>query len=226
MTLVFQWSQITVITMITEIHKISDTGAGHLGVELFGEFATHVAEQPWSSWGTGSSACDIRARQTGGQEWDSKAQTPAYFHWIKHPVSVHFHLSPHFRHQPPHLPSPSPWSLSYACSCYPSCRSFHLMHSVINQCRSQLQLGWSGQTSLSLCQQGMLEITRHTTLIDAATVYTPHFRRSKMAGINSLLLDGVGEGKQRQENTFSWFSHLNLWYLILQSVTWQECVCV
>lgn len=39
----------------------------------------------------------------------------------------------------------------------------------------------------------MLEITGHTTLIDAATVYTPHFRQSKMAGINSLLLDSGEE---------------------------------
>lgn len=80
------------------------------------------------------------------------------------------------------------------------------MHLVINHRRSQLHLGWSRQTSFSLCQQGMLEITRHTTLINAATVYTPHFRLPEMAGINSLLLDsggnvGGGQEKERQENT-------------------------
>lgn len=100
------------------------------------------------------------------------------------------------------VPAPSspslPGSLHHVCSCCPSCRSFQLLHSVISHWRSQLQLGWSGQTSLSLYQQGMLEITRHTTLIDAATAYTPHFRQSEMAGINSLLLDsmwGVGGGE-------------------------------
>lgn len=102
------------------------------------------------------------------------------------------------------------------------------MRSVISQCRSQLQLGWSGQTSLSLCQQGTLEITRHTTLIDAAMVYTPHFRRSKMAGINSLLLDGVGGGEgETRKHLFMIFSFKSL-YLILQSVKWQGayvCVC-
>ena len=63
----------------------------------------------------------------------------------------------------------------------------------------------------------MLEITRHTTLIDAATVYTPHYGRSERAGINSLLLDSVCAGgregrqeKERQENTFLRPSHLNL----------------
>lgn len=76
------------------------------------------------------------------------------------------------------------------------------MYSVISHWRSQLQSGCSGQTSLSLCQQGMLEITRHTTLIDAATAYTPRFRQSEMAGINSLLLDsmwgGAGGGETRK----------------------------
>lgn len=102
------------------------------------------------------------------------------------------------------------------------------MHSVIHQWRSQGQLSGSGQTSLSLCQQGMLEITRHTTLIDAATVYTPHYRQSERAGINSLLLDSVcaegegGEGGEAREGetrkhlfmTFS-FKSVNL---TLQSV--------
>lgn len=69
----------------------------------------------------------------------------------------------------------------------PSCRNMQPTHSVINQWGSQLRLGWSGQTSRSLCQQGILEITRHTTLIDARGVYTPHFRKPEMAGINSLL---------------------------------------
>lgn len=67
----------------------------------------------------------------------------------------------------------------------------------------------------------MLEITRHTTLIDAAMVYTPHFRRSKMAGINSLLLDGVGGGEgETRKHLFMIFSFKSL-YLILQSVKWQ-----
>lgn len=34
----------------------------------------------------------------------------------------------------------------------------------------------------------MPEIARHTALIDAATVYTPSFRQSETARINSLLL--------------------------------------
>ena len=42
----------------------------------------------------------------------------------------------------------------------------------------------------------MLEITRHTTLIDAATVYTPNYRPSERAGINSLLLDSVCAGRE------------------------------
>ena len=50
----------------------------------------------------------------------------------------------------------------------------------------------------------MLEITRHTTLIDAATVYTARYRQSERAGINSLLLDSVcagggREGKRRRD---------------------------
>lgn len=55
----------------------------------------------------------------------------------------------------------------------------------------------------------MLEITRHTALIDAATVYTARYRQSERAGINSLLLDSVCAGgregrqeKERQENAF------------------------
>lgn len=89
-----------------------------------------------------------------------------------------------------HLPSLLR-SLVSACSCCPSCRSFQPTSSVINHRGSQLQWGWSGQTSLSLCQQGMPGITRHTTLIDAAPAHTPHFRQSARAGINSLLLDSM-----------------------------------
>lgn len=65
----------------------------------------------------------------------------------------------------------------------------------------------------------MLEITRHTTLIDAATVYTPHYRQSERAGINSLLLDSVcaggREGRQEKETR----KHLFMTYSF-QSVNW------
>lgn len=46
----------------------------------------------------------------------------------------------------------------------------------------------------------MLEITRHTTLIDVATIYTPHFRCSEMARTNSLLLDGGDQGGGQRRN--------------------------
>lgn len=46
----------------------------------------------------------------------------------------------------------------------------------------------------------MLELTRHTTLIDVATIYTPHFRCSEMARTNSLLLDGGDQGGVRRRN--------------------------
>ena len=110
--------------------------------------------------------------------------------------------APPFPAQPQPLPAPHS-DHSAAGFLLPQLSSFQLMHSVIHQWRSQGQLSGSGQTSLSLCQQGMLEITRHTTLIDAATVYTPHYGWSERAGINSLLLVcvlGGGKGGKRRRN--------------------------
>lgn len=132
---------------------------------------------------------------------------------MKHPVTG----QPHLSWPSPNLPPNSDHSA--AGSLLPQLSSFQLMHSVIHQWRSQGQLSRSGQTSLSLCQQGMLEITRHTTLIDAATVYTPHYRQSERAGINSLLLDSVcaggREGRQEKETR----KHLFMTYSF-QSVNW------
>lgn len=146
-----------------------------------------------SSSRTDSSVHDVTDNWTSRQE--------ARVRVLLHATPCHCPLPPFptLGHQ---LPPPSLLrSLVSACSCCPSCRSFQPTRSVINHRGSQLQWGWSGQTSLSLCQQGMPGITRHTTLIDAAPAHTPHFRQSARAGINSLLLDSMwrwGWGARRR----------------------------
>lgn len=161
--------------------------------------------------------------QPGRRESDGEAQNPPTFQGEMpcHRPSPPFPALPTDRN--PSL-SLRPLITQRPGSGCPSRRGFQLMHSVINQWRSQGQWGWGGQTSLSLCQQGMLEITRHTTLIDAATVYTPDFRQSEMAGINSLLLDsvcaggrGVEAGGETRKHLFMIFSFKSI-YLTLQSV--------
>lgn len=195
------------------------------GVECLGNslHALHGTCAHHEGWHLSS---PFRASQSVGESQTAKPRSP-------HPFAGWNALSPSISTFPcppdasPKFSLPALITQQLGSRC-PSLRGFQLMHSVIHQWRPQGQWGSSGQTSLSLCQQGMLEITRHTTLIDAARVYTPHFRQSEMAGINSLLLDGVcvwgrggeaGEGGTRKY-FFMIFSFKSI-YWTLQSVMWQ-----